>query len=252
MLNGAGKTAKQALCASPTFTGGVGFDGYAVFGGSVGVGGSFDPRTGQVGVTGSLGVGVGAIANGGVNIGGRPSRNPRFSGSLTASAGGALLVGPTPFTIGGSGSFNILGSTGSGFDGASGSIVRAGVGTGGGFANIGANVGGNIKSDLLIRVLIKCKKYVYRISRNFKYLAIVFYIILMKFLMFPDFLSKYNFIFGIYLAVVGVTSLFMRCPNCSFSMFADSDYANKKLKFRHFFCYVQKNVSGADINFSSG
>jgi hypothetical protein len=128
---------RNAVCRVPNLNGAIGFDGYAIAGGSVSGGILLDPKTGQAGMSGALAVGLGAYFSGGPNIGGGPSNDAGVSLNLAVNGGGGFN---TPLGgVGGQLGYNILGTDGGEFSGGGGSFTRLGVGTPGGYGSVGAN-----------------------------------------------------------------------------------------------------------------
>jgi RHS repeat-associated protein len=134
-LRDIGVKIKKYICPLPTFNGGWGADGYAIAGGSVGVGGSFNPSNGEIGANFSVGVGLGAIVGTGPQAGISSPSGGSVSGNVFVSAGGAVPVAPG-VNVGGNIGYNVIGTDPGDFGGALG---RAG--TPGGYVNFGGSGG---------------------------------------------------------------------------------------------------------------
>lgn len=127
--------AMNIACSIPTLTGGWGADVYAVLGGSLGVGGSFDPQTGSVGLNFSVAVGAGAIVGTGPQFGVSAPSEGSVSANIFVSAGGVFPIAPLT-NVGGQVGYNLIGTDPGDFGGG---ISRGG--TPGGFVNAGASGG---------------------------------------------------------------------------------------------------------------
>jgi hypothetical protein len=132
-----GDWARSRLCALPSINIGGGVDLYAGAGGSLGGGIDLDFANGRFGASAYTGVGVGVGVDVGANVGFAPSGGGNISTNLAVNGGFALPVAPG-VNVGGSGSYNLIG-TDPGFSG--GGIAR--VGTPLVYGNIGANIGGS-------------------------------------------------------------------------------------------------------------
>ena len=121
---------RKTICSMPQIDYSWGADAYAGAGGTVDYGVSFDPRTGQIGMQGYLGVGIGAAFDIGPSAGASERSGGRVSASLATRVGGAAVIG-------GSWTHNWLG-TNRGAD--SFAVGKAGFGA---YANFGANISGS-------------------------------------------------------------------------------------------------------------